>query len=292
MSDAGYQPNLTAHQLLRELKQLLEANRCGERLICRYLADLADALERDMGNVLTHYADVYQVARNELGLSVRRTRERIRIGRALRELPAIEQAYVSGELSYSRTREVTRVASSADEQHWLAEARALSMRTLEKRVVQAGGVDDERARTSEAAETHYLSPEVMELRMALPAEVWALLERAMQGARRGCEDSLSDAEALAAVARDALAQQDSGDGDPRRTVVLYECSHCERVELDTGAAPMELSPVEAASLGCGANVLDLRIAGRVVKRGGPLPTSLRNAVLARDRCRCRLPGFM
>jgi hypothetical protein len=95
---------------------------------------------------------------------------------------------------------------------------------------------------------------------------------------------------LAAVARDALAQQDSGDGDPRRTVVLYECRHCERVELDTGAAPMELSPGEAASLGCGANVLDLRIAGRVVKRGGPLPTSVRNAVLARDRCRCRVPG--
>jgi len=33
----------------------------------------------------------------------------------LRQLPGIERAFVSGELSYSRVREVTRVAQATDE---------------------------------------------------------------------------------------------------------------------------------------------------------------------------------
>jgi hypothetical protein len=129
------------------------------------------------------------VARCELGLGVRKTRERIRIGRALRELPAIEEAFVGGEISFSRAREVTRVATPDDEQHWLDAARSLPMRTLERRVVQAGG-DSDVAREHEPAATRYLTPDVMELRMALPAEVWALArgsprQRGLHERRRG-----------------------------------------------------------------------------------------------------------
>jgi hypothetical protein len=137
---------------------------------------------------------------------------------------------------------------------------------------------------------HFVSPELVELRMRLSADVWAALERAMQGARRAAEGSMSDAEALAAVARDALAQQDQGDADPRSTVVLYECQHCQKTELETGREPMDLTPAEAARLGCGAKVVDLERAGRLVRRGGPLPAAVKNAVLLRDRCQCRVPG--
>jgi hypothetical protein len=53
---------------------------------------------------------------------------------------------------------------------------------------------------------------------------------------------------------------------------------------------MDLTPAEAARLGCGAKVVDLERAGRLVRRGGPLPAGVRNAVLLRDRCQCRVPG--
>jgi len=120
-----------------------------------------------------------------------------------------------------------------------------------------------------------------------------LLQRAMEGARRLSESEtlLSDGEALAAVARDALAHQsDSETTDVRRTVVLYECRTCERTELETGAGPIELPDGAAAALGCGARVRDLRTEGRIVKRGGTIPASVARAVRLRDRDRCRVPG--
>jgi DprA winged helix domain len=153
------------------------------------------------------------------------------------------------------------------------------MRALEGRVVEAGGRQpgkriepgNENRRDAEPAKMRHLTPDVVELRVTLPAEVAALLERAMQGAKRASEQSMSDAEAFEAVARDALAAQDDGDSDPRRTVVLHECRHCEKAALETGVEPAQLRPVVAASLGCGAKVVDLQTAGHEAKRGGPMP---------------------
>ncbi|MBI4701032.1 MAG: hypothetical protein HY744_07720, partial [Deltaproteobacteria bacterium] len=65
-------------------------------------------MQSGQASVLAGYTDIYQVANCRLGLGVRATRERVRVGRALRELPAIEQAHLRGELSFSRVREVTR----------------------------------------------------------------------------------------------------------------------------------------------------------------------------------------
>jgi hypothetical protein len=114
----------------------------------------------------------------------------------------------------------------------------------------------------------------------------------MEGARRASEASLSEADALAAVARDALERQSAGadTADPRHTVVLYECQSCERTEVDTGAGPLEIGAGAAAALGCGARVRDLRTEGRVVRRGGPLPKAVERAVRLRDRNMCRVPG--
>ena len=65
---------------------------------------------------------------------MRDTRERVRVGRALRELPRVEDAFVSGEVSYSRVRELTRVAEPSTEMEWLELARTLDMQALERRV--------------------------------------------------------------------------------------------------------------------------------------------------------------
>src|SRR5262245_4958296 len=114
----------------------------------------------------------------------------------------------------------------------------------------------------------------------------------MEGARRASEASLCDAEALVAVARDALAQQNAGADptDPRHTVVLYECQSCGRTELETGAGAVELPDGAAAALGCGARVRDLRTEGRIVRRGGPLPGAIERAVRLRGRNSCRVSG--
>ena len=254
--DKDYRHGLSAEELVGTLQSMLAAERTTMRLTCRYLADLADTMDtmedggRGVDGALAGYADVYHAAECLFELGAHGTRERIRVGRALRSLPRIEEAIVSGELSYSRAREVTRVATPGDESAWLDLARTLPMRTLERRVVEATGKESP-ARTSDPAQLRWCTPETVEVTLRLPAEVWALLQRAMEGARRAGEASLSDAEALGAVARDALERQNTGADptDPRHTVVLYECQSCARTEVDTGAGPLELGAGAAATLG-------------------------------------------
>jgi hypothetical protein len=358
-SSHDYHPELATPELIIQIRRLLAAERRVGRLVCRYLADLADRIHGQRDRELLAYVDEFQAAACFFELGAREVRERVRIGRALRELPQIEAAFIAGELSYSRVREVTRVAQPDTELAWLASARDLDMRTLERRVAGTeeelarrrqldqtaehrgaadaletfdGGSahDDETTAKSraaadgaieavDAASTHapsstrgsaaeraswvapreqarmharWLDHDALRVTFELPAEVWALLERALEGARQRAATPLEDAEALAAVIRDALASQNqtADASDPRCSVVVYECSRCGKSELDTGVGGFELEPAAAATLGCGAREVALASEGRGVQRGGPLPAAIRRAVLLRDRCRCRVPG--
>src|SRR5690348_11507114 len=59
----------------------------------------------------------------KIGWSASTARERVRVGRALRELPSISEAFLAGRVTYSQVRAITRVATEADEGNWLALAR-------------------------------------------------------------------------------------------------------------------------------------------------------------------------
>jgi len=285
MISLSYASALAPESLLQEVRRLLDIERRVEWLVCRYLADLAEANRfRQLG----FFSDICDFARSRLGLGARRTRERVRIGRALRSLPAIETAFAEGRLSFGRTREVTRVATPETEARWLDDGLRLPVRVLEKRVSEAGGGSvpcDGPARIS------WQSPDVVDVRVQLPAAAWALLEKAMSGARTAAETPLTDAEAIEAVARAALGAMAGADpADPRRAVVLYECRDCGRTETETGRTTMEIPPAQAAALACGAPEIDLATHGRAIARGGPIPNPVRRAVLLRDRMRCRAPG--
>jgi hypothetical protein len=193
--------------------------------LCGHLSELADRFER-REPLLGAFADVYQFARLRFAMGVRSVRERIRVGRALRKLPGIQRAFVDGSLGYAKVREVTRVAEPESEAQWLATASQVPLRTLERRVAERQSEKGEvREQTSTPAATRWTSPKAVELRVTLPAAAWALLERAMEGARQRSESSLTDAEALEAIARDALAAQTDGKdrADPRNMVVTYAC---------------------------------------------------------------------
>jgi hypothetical protein len=385
-SSHDYHPELATPELIIQIRRLLAAERRVGRLVCRYLADLADRIHGQRDRELLAYVDEFQAAACFFELGAREVRERVRIGRALRELPQIEAAFIAGELSYSRVREVTRVAQPDTELAWLACARDLDMRTLERRVAgtaeelarrrqldettveflrsanrapepfdaagthfgqataeprgaadgsveaydvagaqfgeataKSRGAADGSVEAYDAASAHapssargsaaerasrvasreqarmhtrWLDHDALRVTFELPAEVWALLERALEGARQRAATPLGDAEALAAIVRDALASQNqtADASDPRCSVVVYECARCGKSELDTGVGGFELEPAAAATLGCGAREVELAREGRGVQRGGPLPAAIRRAVLLRDRCRCRVPG--
>jgi hypothetical protein len=366
----NYHPDLPTTDLIFEVRRLLTTRRRVERLICRYLADLADRIcersDRDLA-LLTNELDA---AKAIFGLGTRKTRERIRVGRALRQLPRIEHALIVGDISYSRVREITRVAQPDTESSWLEAAQSVDMRALERQVATAtprpadasaprgdtsgacvlarddwkgndqragddpadlhgdgaggfrhdvdprdgaggfrhdvdprdgaggslndasatralshdacnpagGGHRDTEKRRHAGARTEWTGRDSVLVTFELSAGAWALLERALEGARRrdnaraeaiACDDG----EALAAIARDALSFQNANRGKRGGEADSAE-PHC-RVMTDehepwgesatgthTGTGPVELPPTLAA-LGGGAPEIQLESKPRV-----------------------------
>ncbi|MEZ4309730.1 MAG: hypothetical protein R3F14_16970 [Polyangiaceae bacterium] len=286
-----YRGGLSAEELVGTLQELLAAEQRAMRLTCRYLADLADCMEGrrgvggagargvtgaggTWGGALAGYADVYHAARCLFGLGAHTTRERIRVGRALRGLPRIEEAFLSRELSYSRVREVTRVATANDESVWLLLGRELPIRTLERRVAEAAGKGP-KARTADPAQVRRRSSETVEVTLRLPAATWALVQRAMEGARRASDTSLCDAEALEAIVRDALARQSTSGASVDRglTPAAPHVSHSgtpavSGASVDRGLAPAAPHVSHSGTPAVSGASVDRGLAPAASHRGG------------------------
>jgi len=80
------------------------------------------------------YARVGDYARERLGLSARQLHDLAHVHRALAALPRLGRALRANELPWSKVRLIARVASTADEEVWIARARELPIRRLEAEV--------------------------------------------------------------------------------------------------------------------------------------------------------------
>ena len=87
-------------------------------------------------------------AREQLGVSGRQLSELARTDEALRRLPEVERALVSGELSWTKARLLARIASVDDEAAWLARAHAATAGELSREVrrIDRRAVDGKRPR--------------------------------------------------------------------------------------------------------------------------------------------------
>ncbi len=68
------------------------------------------------------------------GVTLATAREKVRVARALRDLPVLAGELLSGRVSYAQARAITRVASAADEQQWVDLARVTTAAQLERAV--------------------------------------------------------------------------------------------------------------------------------------------------------------
>ncbi len=99
------------------------------------LACLLVAFDERRGYEGSGCIDTVDYGRRELELRARKTRELLRIGRTMHNVPVLRQAFADGELGYSKMREVTRVAVQQTQHEWLDRARLLTCRELEAEVV-------------------------------------------------------------------------------------------------------------------------------------------------------------
>jgi hypothetical protein len=123
------------------------------------------------------------------GLDLGAARERVRVGRALEALPLTGAAFAAGELSYSKVRAISRAASAETEEQLLEVARHGTAWHLEKlvRLFRRASSAEERERALRRRAERYLetwtdSDGMLVIRGRLPAEVGAVLKRALDAA--------------------------------------------------------------------------------------------------------------
>ncbi|HEY7519982.1 MAG TPA: DUF222 domain-containing protein [Methylomirabilota bacterium] len=125
-----------------------------------------------------------------IGLAPGAAREHVRVARALGTLPRLAQALARGELSYSKVRAITRVATPETEERLLAVGRGGTAAHVE-RIVRAWRAVDRKAEVRETAERHraralhvYQDDDGMVvIRGRLEPEVGAVLMQALAAAR-------------------------------------------------------------------------------------------------------------
>jgi uncharacterized protein DUF222 len=173
-----------------------------------------------------------------VGLDLGAAREKVRVAHALGTLPRLAQALANGELSYSKVRALTRVATPETEERLLAVGRAGTTEHVE-RIVRGWRRVDRNAENQEAARLHksravYVYPDedgMFVVRGRLTPEVGTLLLRALEAGRETVYQQVhvadrpsigqQQADALALLAETALHRLDPGAPGARYQVVVH-----------------------------------------------------------------------
>jgi hypothetical protein len=255
-----------------------------------------------------------------VALDLGAARERVRVARALGELPRLAQALAGGELSYAKVRALTRVATPETEERLLAFAKAGTAEHVE-RLVRGWRRADRNAENRETARRHasralhvYRDEDGMVvIRGRLTPEVGAVLMEALSAARdkmyeqARLNDPAGDpptmgqqqADALGLIAESALHHDlDPGGSGERYQVVVHVDATALADPDQPGQSALEdgthVSAETSRRLACDASrvVMGHDSFGRVVEIGArtrTIPPSLRRVLNHRDRG-CRFPG--
>ena len=253
------------------------------------------------------------------GLDLGAAREKVRVAHALPALPKIAAAMERGQLSYSKVRALTRVATPATEEYLLMIALHGTAHHVEALVrgYRRAQEAEELSRDAVQQQTRgvaawFDADGSLVLRARLPALAGAMVMKALEAAReRLPRVAAQSPDAAAPVHRerqraDALAlmaeiflqdpERDLATADRHQIVV-----HVDAETLRTGAAGRcELEhgpsvPVETVRrLGCDASLVLLRESATgepldVGRKTRSIPPAIRRALNARDRG-CRFPG--
>ena len=216
------------------------------------------------------------------GLALGAAREKLRVATALADLNHVSAAMARGQLSYSKVRALTRVATPATEARLLAVALSATAAHVERlarawrRADRAAAADAERDLLASRALSMRVDEDGMVVvRGRLPAEVGAVLLRAVEaaleqvpasavgdGGEAGDDATIAQrrADALGLVAESALAGGlDPGTAADRFQVTVHVPVHTLTSRVPTGTAPrvsagtLSISPAVVEPAGAAAN---------------------------------------
>ena len=198
------------------------------------------------------------------GLAPGAAREKVRVARALGELPLLSAAMRRGQLSYSKVRALTRVATPADEARLLDCARCATAAQVERltrawqRVDRQAEADADRLQhEGRELQTWVEDDGMVVVRGRLAPEVGAVVRQALEAAADRLRAEVSPdeaaemstgqrrADALGLVAESALAGGlDRGTAGDRYQVVLHVEAETLRAAAPEADAPADRADIE------------------------------------------------
>ncbi len=154
-----------------------------------------------------------------VGLSLGAAREKVRTARALADLPAINAALGAGQLSYSKARALTRIATDKNEQELLIFAGNATTSQLERfargwRKIDKSAEDEREWKRT--CSVFFAEDDMCVVSAKLRPEEGALLMKALEAAR---SKGKSLADALVEVARRSLFASEHSSGERYQVIV-------------------------------------------------------------------------
>ena len=304
MSEISYSPDQPAAQVHALLRRSLAVMDNAHQCAVLWFGEVMNRdLYRDMGcSSINQYAD------RELGFSKSKAGDFIRLARQLKKLPAVREAVASGEIGYTKAREIVSVATPETQDAWLKAAKGTRKDLVHevKKAKRAAKVDPCQGELLPSSPP-VVAPKQLPVRFQVDltpeqeARRAAMVERLHKLGDVPADRGELMLEGLAAlleareVESNAMAnpQKRAQSGTPRGVLVnrppvqihVHENAATGRMTIQTDSGERELSKAEAERMRCDAAVCE---------HGGrnttTIPPRIRREVLARDKHRCQAPG--
>jgi hypothetical protein len=228
------------------------------------------------------YGSFVEYVERLFGHSPRLTMEKIRVAKALADLPEMSRELRSGKITWSAVRELTRVAVPETEQKWLEASAKKSVREVERLVSGhvLGNLPD--APKDPKVERHVL-------RFDVRAETRATFNEALAKLTRDAGQHLDDDALLLLMARAVLG----GPTDEGRASYQVTMTVCERCSEGSQTGKGEVTPVDRAVVEmarCDAQEIPDAHVGVRKRAAQSIPPAVRRLVMQRDSGRCCVPG--
>jgi hypothetical protein len=220
-----------------------------------------------------------------LGYAPRTAQDRLRVARALGDLPQLTAALAADELAFSAVRELTRVATPGTEASWIAAAAGKNLRQIEELVADHRPGDRPEDPPDPQARTHVV-------RFELAAETFALLRQARTVLDDEHGTNLSDDEFVATLCSAVLDGATSTEtmGRAKYQIAVTVCQGCRQGWQEGAGAQVAVEPAAIERAMCDAQHIGSIDGAGPERASRGIPPSTARLVWRRDGGRCRVPG--